>query len=77
MYSMLTMMSYDVIFHILQVLKLQVQQNCSYQEGTHWKRIKPIGSGGSATTYCIQDLTSDYWLALKEVGSIGGGVTGQ
>lgn len=44
----------------------QLKQDKCYQEGRHWKRIRQIGFGGSGTTFCIQDLQSDFCLALKE-----------
>ena len=51
----------------IQALISQLKQDKCYQEGRHWKRIRQIGFGGSGTTFCIQDLQSDFCLALKEV----------
>ena len=54
-------------FMYIQALISQLKQDKCYQEGRHWKRIRQIGFGGSGTTFCIQDLQSDFCLALKEV----------
>ena len=40
-----------------------------YQEGRNWRRIRQIGSGGSGKAFCIEDVSSQLCLALKEVTS--------
>ena len=54
----------NVFYLLLQAL---LHRHRFYQEGRHWVRIKQLGCGGSATTFCIKDLESAFWLALKEV----------
>ena len=51
----------------VQALLQLYRDGHAYQEGHHWRRIDMIGHGGSGTSYCIEDIRSNIWLAMQEV----------
>jgi serine/threonine protein kinase len=56
----------ELIDNRQQLRESLLQHHEHYKEGQHWERIRQLGCGNNGTTYCIRDMESSFWLALKE-----------
>ena len=57
----------SIIVPLVQALLQLHRDGHTYQEGNHWRRLNVIGHGGAGTAYCIEDINTSIWLAMKEV----------